>query len=97
MKTVNEIAQEHGVHPSQVAQWKRAIQEQAGALFEAKRGPQPLDARSDPDRLCSEIGCLMVELNWLKKCLVYGDSLFWESQDDNVFAESWFFYSILLL
>ncbi|WP_421721561.1 helix-turn-helix domain-containing protein [Acidithiobacillus sulfuriphilus] len=30
VKTVNEIAQEHGVHPSQVAQWKRSIREQAG-------------------------------------------------------------------
>lgn len=67
MKTVNEIAQEHGVHPSQVALWKKAIQEQAGTLFEGRRGPQPLDARSDPDRLYSEIGRLKVELDWLKK------------------------------
>ena len=67
VKTVNEIAQEHGVHPSQVAQWKRAIQEQAGSLFDGKRGPQPVDARSDPERLYSEIGRLKVELDWLKK------------------------------
>lgn len=67
MKTVNEIAQDHGVHPSLVAQWKRVIQEQAGALFEGKRGPQPVDARSDPERLYGEIGRLKVELDWLKK------------------------------
>lgn len=67
LKTVNEIAQEQGVHPSQVAQWKKAIQDLAGTLFEGKRGPQPLDARSDPDRLYSEIGRLKVELDWLKK------------------------------
>jgi transposase len=67
VKTVNEIAQEHGVHPSQVAQWKRAIQEQAGSLFDGKRGPQPVDARSDPERLYSEIRRLKVELDWLKK------------------------------
>ncbi|CDQ11886.1 transposase (fragment) [Acidithiobacillus ferrivorans] len=29
VKTVNEIAQEHGVHPTQVTQWKKAVQEQA--------------------------------------------------------------------
>ena len=29
VKTMNEIAQKDGVHPSQVAQWKRTIQEQA--------------------------------------------------------------------
>lgn len=67
MKTVNKIAQEHGVHPSQVAQWKRAIQEQAGTLFEGKRGPQPVDTQSDPEHLYSEIGRLKVELDWLKK------------------------------
>lgn len=27
MKTINEIGQEHGVHPVQVGQWKKAIQE----------------------------------------------------------------------
>lgn len=32
VKTVHEIAQEYGVHSTQVAQWKRAIQEQAGSL-----------------------------------------------------------------
>ena len=26
VKTVNQIAQDHGVHPAQVGQWKREIQ-----------------------------------------------------------------------
>ncbi len=42
MKTINHLAQEHGVHPIQVGQWKREIQAQAKSLFEGKRGPQPL-------------------------------------------------------
>ncbi len=29
VKTINEIGQEYGVHPAQVGQWKREIQEQA--------------------------------------------------------------------
>ena len=32
MKTINEIGQEYGVHPVQVGQWKREIQEQAKTL-----------------------------------------------------------------
>ncbi len=32
-KTSNEIGQEHGVHPAQVGQWKREIQEQAQSLL----------------------------------------------------------------
>ncbi|MBU2818237.1 MAG: IS3-like element ISAfe17 family transposase [Acidithiobacillus sp.] len=67
LKTINEIAQEHGVHPAQVGQWKKAILEQVGTLFEGKRGPQPIDAHSDPEHLYSEIGRLKVELDWLKK------------------------------
>ena len=29
IKTVNEIAQEFGVHPTQVGKWKKELQEQA--------------------------------------------------------------------
>ena len=36
MKTINQIAQEYGVHPIQVGQWKREIQAQAKSLFEGK-------------------------------------------------------------
>ena len=42
VKTVNQIAQEFGVHPVQVGQWKREIQAHAKTLFEGKRGPQPI-------------------------------------------------------
>lgn len=47
MKTINQIAQEYGVHPMQVGQWQRDIQAQAKSLFEGKRGPQPVSAESD--------------------------------------------------
>ena len=67
VKTVNEIGQEHGVHPAQVGQWKREISEQAETLFEKKRGPKPVDGPGEPDRLYGEIGRLKVELDWLKK------------------------------
>jgi transposase len=67
VKTINEIAQEYGVHPVMVGQWKREIQDRAGTLFEGKRGPKPVDEHSDPERLYSEIGRLKVELDWLKK------------------------------
>ena len=66
-KTVNEIGQEHGVHPAQVGQWKRAIQEQAQSLFEGKRGPKAAPEHEEPEKLFSEIGKLKMELDWLKK------------------------------
>ena len=67
MMTINQIAQEYGVHPVQVGQWKREIQAQAKSLFEGKRGPQPVSAEGAPDRLYGEIGRLKMELDWLKK------------------------------
>ena len=67
VKTINQIGQEYGVHPVQVGQWKKEIQAQASTLFEGKRGPKPLVAHSEPERLYSEIGKLKMELDWLKK------------------------------
>ena len=69
IKTVNEIGQEFGVHPTQVGLWKRELQEQASSLFEVKRGPKPADPSVSPERLYSEIGRLKMELDWLKKSL----------------------------
>ena len=66
-KTLNEIGQEYGVHPVQVSQWRKALLEKAGELFEGKRGPAAVSEQSDPERLYSEIGRLKVELDWLKK------------------------------
>lgn len=69
VKTVNEIGQEFGVHPTQVGLWKKELQEQAANLFDAKRGPKPADPSASPERLYSEIGRLKMELDWLKKSL----------------------------
>jgi transposase len=67
VRTINEIGQAYGVHPVQVGQWKRDIQGHASDLFVVKRGPKPVAAHTDPDRLFSEIGRLKMELDWLKK------------------------------
>ncbi len=67
VKTVNEIGQEFGVHPTQVGLWKKELLEQASGLFDVKRGPKPVDPSASPERLYSEIGRLKMELDWLKK------------------------------
>ena len=67
IKTINEIAQEYGVHPTQVNQWKKELLDNVGSLFEGKRGPKPVNAQNDPDRLYAKIGQLNMELDWLKK------------------------------
>jgi transposase-like protein len=68
LKTANEIAQEYGVHPAQVAQWKKIVQDDSRVLFETNRGPKPtVVVHEQTDKLYSEIGRLKVELDWLKK------------------------------
>jgi transposase len=66
-KTVNEIAQEYNVHPTQVGLWKKALLENANQLFDVKRGPKTIDPQSNPERLYAKIGQLNMELEWLKK------------------------------
>ena len=46
-KTINEIGQQYCVHPVQIGQWKKEIQEQAKTLLEEKRGPKPEIFNSD--------------------------------------------------
>jgi transposase-like protein len=67
VKTVNQIGQEFGVHPTQVGLWKKELQEQASSLFDTKRGPKPVDPSASSERLYSEIGRLKMDLDWLKK------------------------------
>ena len=67
VKTVNEIAQEFAVHPTQVGEWKRELLAHAPTIFETKRGPKSDDPSTSPERLYSEIGRLKMELDWLKK------------------------------
>lgn len=66
-KTLNELASEFGVHPVQIAQWKRQAQEGMSGLF---AGPGDRQSKADQtliDQLYQQIGQLKVELDWLQK------------------------------
>jgi transposase-like protein len=68
LRTVNEIAGEHGIHPAQVSQWKKQLQEGVSEIFSTKRekvGKHEAEQLQDP--LYQEIGRLKMELAWLKK------------------------------
>jgi transposase-like protein len=40
MKTINELASEHGVHPTQINQWKKHAQEGLSSLFSSGHSRQ---------------------------------------------------------
>ena len=65
-KTVNEIAGQHGVHPSRVSLWKKVAMERLHEVFE--NGTRPADGKEQLiERLYQQIGKLQVELDWVKK------------------------------
>ena len=66
-KTINQLVQEYGVHPSIVRQWKQEIQDQAKTLFDVKRGTKAASNSMDSEQLYSKIGKLEMSLDWLKK------------------------------
>ena len=66
-RTVNEIAGDFGVHPTQVAQWKKQLLDEAPQVFSSGRTRQSEDADALTSRLYQEIGQLKVELDWVKK------------------------------
>ncbi len=58
VQTINQIAQEHGVHPAQVGQWKKEILERAGSLFEGKRGPRAMNEYSELEWIRCQCFCV---------------------------------------
>lgn len=66
-KTVNEIASEYGVHPTQIAQWKKQALEELPEIFSHRREKGVQEEEALKATLYQEIGQLKVELDWLKK------------------------------
>ncbi len=66
-KTLNELASEYDIHPNQISQWKKQLQDSAHEIF---LNAKPKNNRSEDalkDMLYQEIGKLKIELEFLKK------------------------------
>ena len=67
-KTVSQIAQEHGVHPSRIHAWKKQLREEGASLYERKNKSQKHENHEqEVSELYEQIGRLKMELEWLKK------------------------------
>ena len=67
LKTINQLASEHELHPNQLSQWKRQLLEEGAAIFsKSSIQPQRAAAKVEAD-LYEQIGRLKMELEWLKK------------------------------
>ena len=68
-KTVNQIAAEYGIHPSQVNQWKKQALERLPAVLSDGRAGTDSRHEETEARLYQQIGQLTMEVGYLKKKL----------------------------
>lgn len=66
-RTLNELAGQFELHPTQVMQWKKRLVEGATEVFNGQVDRNALQESALRDRLYQEIGQMKVELDWLKK------------------------------
>ena len=66
-RTVNELASEHGVHPTQISQWKRQLLDEGVEVFNRNGSHAQRDQVTVQAQLYEQIGRLKMELEWLKK------------------------------
>lgn len=66
-RTINELAQEFGVHPNQISLWKKQLLETIPAVFNNGKDREQEKIEKERDRLYKKVGQLQVENDWLKK------------------------------
>jgi len=68
-KTLTEIAQQYEVHPNQVTEWKRQLQERAATVFDGGSSTVGSDDGPDIKTLHAKIGQLALENDFLSGAL----------------------------
>jgi transposase len=69
IKPVHQIASENEIHPVQVSQWKKELQEGMSEIFERKNG-RSSEAENEQrhlELLERKVGQLTIERDWLAK------------------------------
>jgi transposase-like protein len=66
-QTVNQLASKHGVHPSQISQWKRQLLDEGATVFSTTTAQQLRQQETLQAELYEQIGRLKMDLEWLEK------------------------------
>lgn len=67
LKTINELASRYEIHPTQVKQWKKQLQEEGADVFNENAAKAQQAQVEVEANLYEQIGRLKIELDWLKK------------------------------
>ena len=67
VRPVNELVARFGVHPVQIAHWKKQAVEGLPGMFTSRRGSNGKGEEALQEELYGQIGRLKMELEWLKK------------------------------
>jgi len=66
-KTLNELAGEYGLHPSQISTWKGQLLDEGPTIFSAATAREQREQEALQTELYEQIGRLKMDLEWLKK------------------------------
>jgi len=67
VKTLNELAGEYELHPSQISEWKSRLLKEGASVFSTTTVRQKKEQEALQADLYEQIGRLEMELEWLKK------------------------------
>jgi transposase-like protein len=66
-KTINELASEYSLHPTQIREWKQKLLEEGPCVFSRDNDRREQEQAAQEVGLYEQIGRLKMELEWLKK------------------------------
>ena len=66
-KTLNELAGQYALHPSQISAWKSQLLKAGAGIFSTTTARQQKEQEALQADLYEQIGRLQMELEWLKK------------------------------
>jgi len=66
-RTLNELAGEYGLHPSQISEWESQLLSEGDSVFNTTVVRQQQGQETLQADLYEQIGRLKMELEWLKK------------------------------